>query len=135
MIKIVSTEDIKLTTIDKNGFGDIIETELPVGTEVTVWLDDPDASGKDLDLTWTIPLFMWIGDHTKRDSQPSIQLKEVSIKYAVKLFNEDGTNKYPFTVSDKDYVFNMIDNQNRLLVSFLYDNNIFPDGSLEIVGI
>lgn len=135
MIKIVSTEEIKLTTIEKNGFGDIIETELPVGTEVTVWLDDPDANGKDLHLSWSIPLFMWIGDHTERDTKPSIQLKEVSNIYKVKLFNEDGTYKYPFEISDKPYVFNMIDNQNRLLVSFLYANDKFPEGSLEIVGI
>lgn len=135
MIKIVTTEDITLTTIEKNGFGDIIETELPVGTEVTVWLDDPDARGKDLDLTWKIPLFMWIGDYTQRDVKPSITLKEVSSSYSVKVFNEDGSAKYPFVRSDKEYVLGMIDDQNRLLVSFLYANNIFPQDSLEIVGV
>jgi len=135
MIKAITTEEIKLTQIQKNGFGDIIETELPAGTEVTMWLDDPNAVGKDLSLAWEIPLFMWIGDYTQRDEKPSIDLKEVSSKYKVRLFNEDGSYKYPFEVSDKPYVYNMIDNQNRLLVSFFYANEIFPEGSLEIVGV
>lgn len=135
MIKIVTTEEIKLTKIEKNGFGDTIETELPTGTEVTIYLQDPDAKGKDVDLSWNIPLFMWVGDYTQKDTKPSIVLKEISSKYKVIIFNEDGSNKYPFTRSDKDYVYAMIDDQNRLLVSFLYDNGIFPEGSLEIVGI
>lgn len=135
MIKVVTTEDIRLTKVEKNGFGDIIETELPIGTEVTMWLDDPNALGKDLSLAWEIPLFMWVGDYTQRDTQPSIKLKEVSSLYKVRLFNEDGSDKYPFEVSDKPYVYNMIDNQNRLLVSFFYANEIFPEGSLEIVGV
>lgn len=135
MIKVITTEEIKLTKIEKNGFGDTIETELPVGTEVTLWLDDPNAIGKDLTLSWDIPLFMWVGDYTKRDSEPSIKLKEISSSYKVRLFNEDSTYKYPFESSDKPYVFSMIDNQNRLLESFFYINEIFPQGSLEIVGI
>lgn len=135
MIKIVTTEEIKLTKIEKNGFGDTIETELPTGTEVTIYLQDPDAKGKDVDLSWNIPLFMWVGDYTQKDTKPSIVLKEISSKYKVIIFNEDGSNKYPFTRSDKDYVYAMIDDQNRLLVSFLYANGIFPEGSLEIVGI
>jgi hypothetical protein len=136
MIKIVTTEEITLTTLATNGFGDVIETQLPLGTEVTIWLDDPDAIGKDYNLTWRIPLFMWIGNYTERDVKPSIKLKEVSSKYDVKLFEDElYTPKYPFTQSDKPYVFSMIDNQNRLLVSFLYANSIFPEGSLEIVGI
>ena len=135
MIKIVTTEEIKLTTVERNGFSDVIETELPVGTEGTIWLDDPDASGKDLGLTWKIPLFMWVGDYTQRDSKPSIKLKEVSSSYNIKIFNEDGSAKYPFTRSEKEYVLGMIDDQNRLLVSFLYANDIFPQGSLEVVGV
>ena len=135
MIKIITTADIKLTEVNKNAFGDILENELPEGTEVTLWLGDPNAYGKDLSLVWEITLLMWVGNYTEKDNKPSVNLKEVSKKYRVALFNEDGTYKYPFTRSDKDYVLGMIDNQNRLLVSFLYANGIFPEGSLEIVGI
>ena len=135
MIKVVTTEEITLTQIQSNGFGDTIENELPIGTEVTIYLQDPDAKGKDLNLSWNIPLFMWVGDYTQKDTKPSIALKEISSKYKVTIFNENGSDKYPFTRSDKDYVYGMIDDQNRLLVSFLYANGIFPEGSLEIVGI
>lgn len=135
MIKVVTTEEITLTQIQSNGFGDTIENELPIGTEVTIYLQDPDAKGKDVNLSWNIPLFMWVGDYTQKDTKPSIALKEISSKYKVTIFNENGSDKYPFTRSDKDYVYGMIDDQNRLLVSFLYANGIFPEGSLEIVGI
>jgi len=135
MIKVVTTEEITLTQIQSNGFGDTIENELPIGTEVTIYLQDPDAKGKDVNLSWNIPLFMWVGDYTQKDTKPSIVLKEISSKYKVTIFNENGSDKYPFTRSDKDYVYGMIDDQNRLLVSFLYANGIFPEGSLEIVGI
>jgi hypothetical protein len=135
MIKVVTTEEITLTQIQSNGFGDTIENQLPIGTEVTIYLQDPDAKGKDVNLSWNIPLFMWVGDYTQKDTKPSIALKEISSKYKVTIFNENGSDKYPFTRSDKDYVYGMIDDQNRLLVSFLYANGIFPEGSLEIVGI
>jgi hypothetical protein len=136
MIKIVTTEEITLTTLETNSFGDVIETQLPEGTEVTIWLDDPDAIGKDSDLTWRTSLFMWVGNYTERYTKPSIKLKEVSNKYDIKLFSDElYTPKFQFEPSDKSYVFSMIDNQNRLLVSFLYANGIFPEGSLEIVGI
>ena len=78
---------------------------------------------------------MWIGDETQKDTSPSVIIKEVSKKYKIALFNSDGSNKYPFVRSEKEYIFGMVEDQNRLVVQFFYDNGIFPQDSLEIVGI
>ncbi len=135
MIKIVTTEELKLTKVEYSDFGGVLETELPIGTEVTLWLTAPKDIGGGVGLKWDISLMMWEGDYTMKNSSPSLVLKELSKKYRVSLFNSDGTNKYPFNTSDRDYIFSMIDDQNRLLVQFFYDNGIFPENSLEIVGI
>ena len=135
MIKIVTTDKIELTKIEFSDFGDVLQTVLPQGTELTIWLTAPTDIGGGLSLKWEINLMMWVGDESQKDTSPSVIIKEVSKKYKIALFNSDGSFKYPFVRSEKDYILGMVEDQNRLVVQFFYDNGIFPQGSLEIVGI
>jgi len=135
MIKITTSETLKLTQVQYTNFGDKIETELPVGTEVTAWLKAPVDIQGGVDLKWQINLNIWIGDYTEQHTSPNVQIKELKPSYTVEVFNEDGSDKYPFIESEKGYVYGMIEDQNRFLIQYFYDEEIFPEGSLEVVGI
>jgi hypothetical protein len=135
MIKIVTTEEVTLTQVQNTNFYDIIETVLPIGSEVTLWLKAPVDVGDGLDLKWKIQLNMWAGNYTEKHTNPNIQLKEIKSVLNVNIFNPDGSDKYPFLKSAKGYVYGMIEDQNRFLIQYFYDEGIFPVGSLEVVGI
>ena len=135
MIKLITTEDIELTREVRNAFGGVIDEVLPSGTEVTWWMTEPETKGKGVNMTWTIGLLGWIGDYTQKDTAPQLIVKEVQSRYKIQLFDSEGNPKYPFVKSELEYVQGMIDDQSRLLVQFFYVNGIFPEGSLDIVGI
>lgn len=135
MIKYITTAEKPLTQVQRNGFGRMIETVLPVGTEVTIWLKAPNDIGDDNDLKWQIQTYSWVGDYTEKNTKPSVEFKELRGVYMVDVFNEDGSDKYPFDKSLKSYVYGMIEDQNRFLIQYFYDEGIFPEGSLEVVGI
>jgi hypothetical protein len=135
MIKLITTEEIQLTREYRTAFGGVLDEVLPVGTEVTWWMTEPKTIGKGVGMAWKIGMVGWIGDYTQKDTAPVLNVKEVQSNYKVDLFNTDGTYKYPFVRSEKEYVSAMIEDQSRLLVQFFYVNGIFPEGSLDIVGV
>jgi hypothetical protein len=135
MITTTTNTEIVLTQEKVNAFGSIVTDQLPEGTSVTWWMTAPSEVGKGVNMCWDIELLGWIGDYTEKETAPKLVVKEVQRKYRIKLFNADGSDKYPFVRSEKGYIQGMVEDQSRLLVQFFYVNGIFPEGSLDIVGV
>jgi hypothetical protein len=135
MIQITVSENTPLTRTEYDSFGEKTETPLSIGDKVTLYLKAPIDIDKGVDLRWKTQLFIWKGDHTEGSTSPNIELKEVKESYTSNIFNTDGTPKYPFENSTKDYIFADIENQNRFLVEYLVKEGLFSRESLEITGI
>jgi hypothetical protein len=135
MITITVSDNTPLTKISTNGFGELIETPYSVGDKITIYLNSPGDIGKSVNLQWNLPLFIFEGLYTEKETSPKVRLKQVKERVLFSLFNEDGTNKYPFTISTKEYIFGMVENNNRIFVEYLVNEGIADRNDLEIVGI
>ena len=133
MIAVKTTEEITLTTIGTSLEGNTTETQLEVGTDVTWWMSEPVRNGFGVDMVWKVELEGWVGTPEDRTTNPRVNFKEVSPFYNIKLFNEDGTPKYPFTSSELPYIYGLVEGQTNLVIKFLEENNIFPTGSLSVI--
>ena len=96
MITVITTEEIVLTVSGTSLEGNTTETQLEVGSDVTWWMSEPIRSGFGVDMVWKVELEGWVGAPEDRTTNPRVNFKEVSPFYNIKLFNEDGTPKYPF---------------------------------------